>query len=186
MEDAKIVQLYWQRDPNALTQTANKYGRYCTAIAQNILGSFQDAEECVNDTYLNAWNSMPDHKPQVLSTYLGKITRNLAFNRYKLTHANKRGGSEISLILDELSECVSGTNNVMQELEYKELIKAIELFLVSLSPKKRQIFICRYWYSDSISNITKKYGMKENTVSMVLNRLRKKLRTYLKERGFEL
>ena len=129
MEDTKIVQLYWDRDPNAIRASATKYGNYCTSIAKNILGNKEDAEECVNDTYLKAWNAMPPHRPNMLSTFLGKITRNLAFNRYKHNNADKRGGSEISAVLDELSECVSGKDNVEQEIEYKELVKTINSFL---------------------------------------------------------
>ncbi len=186
MEDSKIVQLYWDRSPDAISQTAKKYGKYCTTIARNILGSHEDAEECVNDTYMRAWNSMPDHRPSVLSTYLGKITRNRAFNRYKREHAGKRGGSEIPAILDELSECICGRENVEQELEYKELVSTINAFLETLPIKKRNIFVCRYWYSDSVSDIAKQFGMKENAVSMVLNRLRMRLRDYLMERGVEI
>ena len=186
MEDDRIVQLFWDRDESAITQTDYKYGNYCTAIAKNILGNMEDAQECVNDTYMNAWNSMPDHRPKMLSTYLGKITRNLSFNRYKSNHAEKRGGSEISSVLDELSEFVSGRENVEQEIEYRELIKAIESFLETLSPKKRSIFICRYWYSDSISDIAIQHGMRQNAVSMTLKRQRLKLKQYLIERGFKL
>lgn len=186
MEDCKIVQLYWNRDPNAITQTANKYGNYCAAIAKNILGNNEDAEECVNDTYMSAWNSMPPHKPDVLSAFLGKITRNLSFNRYKFEHARKRGGSEIPSVLDELSECISGTKNVEKELEYKELIKSINSFLDNLSYEKRSLFVRRYWYSDSIRTIAKQHNMKESSVSMTLKRLRTKLKKYLLERGFEL
>lgn len=186
MEDAKIVQLYWDRDQNAIVETANKYGNYCTSIAKNILGNREDAQECVNDTYMNAWNSMPPHRPNMLSTFLGKITRNLAFNRYKHNNTAKRGGGEIATVLDELSECVSGKDSVEQEIEYKELVKAIDSFLDTLSEEKRSIFICRYWYTDSISNIAKRHGMRENAVSMTLNRLRAKLQKYLVERGFEV
>ena len=186
MEDEKIVQLYWDRDQKAITESATKYGNYCTSIAKNILGNKEDAEECVNDTYLNAWNSMPPHRPNMLSTFLGKITRNLSFNRYKHNHAGKRGGSEISAVLDELSECVSGKENVEQEIEYKELVKTIDSFLDTLSPEKRSIFVCRYWYTDSISEIAKQFNMRENTVSMTLNRIRLKLQKYLIERGYEL
>lgn len=186
MEDTKIVQLYWDRDQKAISETATKYGNYCTSIAKNILGNNEDTEECVNDTYMNAWNSMPPHKPNMLSTFLGKITRNLSFNRYKHNNADKRGGSEISAVLDELSECVSGKDNVEQEIEYNELVKAIDSFLDMLSPEKRSIFICRYWYTDSISEIAKQFNMRENTVSMTLNRIRLKLQKYLKERGYEL
>lgn len=186
MEDIKIVQLYWDRDQKAIFETATKYGNYCTSIAKNILGNDEDAEECVSDTYMNAWNSMPPHRPNMLSTFLGKITRNLSFNRYKHNHANKRGGSEISAVLDELSECVSGKDNVEQEIEYKELANVIDSFLDTLSFKKRNIFICRYWYTDSISEIAKQFHMRENTVSMTLHRIRLKLQKYLMERGYEL
>ena len=186
MDDIKIVQLYWVRDQNAITETEAKYGNYCTSIAINILGNNEDAEECVNDTYMNTWNSMPPHRPTMLSTFLGKITRNLSFNRYKHNNADKRGGSEISAVLDELSECVSGKNNVEQEIEYKELVKAIDSFLDTLSPEKRSIFVCRYWYTDSISEIAKQFHMRENTVSMTLNRIRLKLKKYLIDGGYEL
>ena len=184
MEDEKIVDLYWKRDPNAIKHTAAKYGRYCTSIAANILGSDQDAEECVNDTWLSAWNAMPVHRPQVLSVFLGKIIRNHAFNRYRQNHAKKRGGSEIPAILDELAECIPTACDVEQETEYKELLAAIDSFLESLSTQKRSLFVCRYWYSDSISSIAKQRDMRENSVSMTLLRTRTKLREYLKERGF--
>ena len=186
MEDTRIVQLYWDRDQKAITETATKYGNYCTSIAKNILGNKEDAEECVNDTYMNVWNSMPPHRPNMLSVFLGKITRNLSFNRYKHNNADKRGGSEISAVLDELSECVSGKDNVEQEIEYKELIKAIDSFLDTLSSEKRSIFVCRYWYTDSIAEIARQFNMRENTVSMTLNRIRLKLQKYLMERGYEL
>ena len=108
MDDAKIVQLYFDRDEQAIPATADKYGNYCTSIAKNILGNHEDAEECVNDTYLNTWNAIPPHRPKMLSTFLGKIVRNLAFNRYKHNTADKRGGGEITSVLDELANCVSG------------------------------------------------------------------------------
>ena len=186
MDDIRIVQLYWDRDQKAITETAAKYGNYCTFIAKNILGNEEDAEECVNDTYLKAWNAMPPHRPGMLSTFLGKITRNVSFNRYKHNHAEKRGGSEISVVLDELSECVSGKNNIDQEIEYKELVKSIDSFLDMLSLEKRSIFICRYWYTDSIAEIARQFNMRENTVSMILSRTRTKLQKYLIERGYEL
>ena len=105
MDDAKIVQLYWDRNEQAIPATADKYGRYCTSIAKNILGNNEDAEECVNDTYLNAWNSMPPHRPSILSTFLGKIVRNLSFNRYKHNTADKRGGGELPVVLEECRSC---------------------------------------------------------------------------------
>ena len=186
MDDTKIVQLYWDRDEQAIPATSEKYGNYCISIAKNILGNKEDAEECVNDTYLHAWNSMPPHRPSILSTFLGKITRNLSFNRYKHNTADKRGGRELPVVLDELSDLVSGDDDVEQEFNTKELVKAIDTFLDTLSPEKRSIFVCRYWYTDSISEIAVQYGMKEGAVSMTLNRLRKKLHNYLLERGFEL
>ena len=118
-----------------------------------------------------------------MSTFLGKITRNLSFNRYKHERAKKRGGSEIPAVLDELSECISGRDNVEQEMEYKELVMAIDAFLNTLPLKKRRIFVCRYWYADSISDIAKQCGMRENTVSMTLNRLRRNLKRYLNKKG---
>lgn len=184
MEDTKIVQMYWDRDPDAIVHTADKYGAYLRTIAVNIIGSHEDAEECVNDTYLRAWNAMPPHKPQVLSAFLGKITRNLAFDRYKRRAADKRGGGEISAVLDELSELISDTEELEDALYEKELISAINVFLGTLSPDKRCIFVRRYWYADSVSDIAVRLGKKEGAVSMMLGRLRRQLRDYLTERGF--
>lgn len=186
MEDNKIIQLYWDRNPDAIPATSEKYNSYCTAIAQNILESREDAEECVNDTYLQAWNSMPPHRPRILPSFLGKITRNLSFNRYKYNHASKRGGGEIPAVLHELSELVSGRSNVEEEIDRQELLRAINAFLESLPKSKRNLFICRYWYANSISELAGKFHMTENNVSVSLNRLRLKLRDYLTKGGFEL
>jgi RNA polymerase sigma-70 factor (ECF subfamily) len=186
MRDVTIVQLYWDRDEQAIPATEDKYGNYCTAIAKNILGNKEDAEECVSDTYLNAWNSMPPHRPSVLSAFLGKITRNLSFNRYKHNTADKRGGGELPAVLDELADCVSCSDDMEQEFNRQELVRAINGFLDALPRDKRSIFICRYWYTDSISDIADRHGMKEGAVSMTLSRLRASLHDYLLERGFEL
>ncbi len=186
MDDAKIVQLYWDRNEQAIPATADKYGNYCTSIAKNILSNHEEAEECVNDTYLNAWNSMPPHRPNILSTFLGKITRNLSLNRYKHNTADKRGGGQATVVLDEIAEFVSNTDSVEQEIDRKELVKAIDIFLDRLPADKKNIFVCRYWYFDSISDIASRFGMTENNVSVTLNRLRLKLHNYLLERGFEL
>ena len=186
MNDERIVRLYWDRDETAISATAEKYGKYCAAIAQNIIGVREDAEECVNDTYLRAWNSMPPHKPQVLSAFLGKITRNLAFDRYKRRAADKRGGGEISAVLDELSELISDTEELEDALYEKELISAINAYLGTLSPDKRCIFVRRYWYADSVSDIAVRLGKNEGAVSMMLGRLRRQLRDYLTERGFSV
>ena len=184
MTDRQIVDLYWQRNERAISATSEKYGGYCTSIARSILGNSEDAEECVNDTYLHAWNSIPPYKPSVLSTFLGKITRNLSFNRYKHNKADKRGGGELPLVLDELAECVTSGDSVEKAIEQGELTKAIDHFLLTLGEKKRNMFVCRYWYTDSISDIAKRFGMKESAVSMTLSRIRSKLLDYLTERGF--
>ena len=186
MDDAKIVQLYWDRDEQAIPVTANKYGNYCTSIAKNILGNREDAEECVNDTYMNAWNSMPPHRPNILSTFLGKIVRNLSIKRYKHNTADKRGGGQTTVVLDEIAELVSDTGSVEQEIDRKELVKAIDSFLDKLPSDRKNIFVCRYWFFDSISDIANRFGMTESNVSVTLNRLRLKLHNYLLERGFEL
>ena len=186
MEDREIINLYWERNSNAIKETASKYGGYCKSIAKNILGNNEDAEECVNDTYLNTWNSIPPNRPNVLSTYLGKITRNLSFDRFRHRHADKRGGGEIELVLDELGECVSDTDSVEQEVEKKELVRAINSFLDTLSQEKCNIFLCRYWYALPVSEIATRFGMSEGNVSVTLTRIRIKLKNYLIERGYDL
>ena len=186
MEDKDIVQLYFARNEQAIVETSVKYGNYCTSIAMNILNNPEDAEESVNDTYLKTWNSIPPHKPNILSTFLGKIVRNLSFNKYKANHTMKRGGNEISVILDEISEIVSNNESVEDEVITKELEKAINDFINTFSDLKRYIFIRRYWYSDKISVIAYQCGKSENYVHVELNRIRKQLRNYLIERGYEL
>ncbi|MDE6519393.1 MAG: sigma-70 family RNA polymerase sigma factor [Ruminococcus sp.] len=186
MEDKDIVQLFWDRNEQAITETSSKYGHYCFSIARNILNNREDAEECVNDTYLNTWKSIPPHKPEMLSTFLGKIVRNLSFNKYKSVHSMKRGGYEISLILDELAEIVSDEESVEDNIIRNELLKTIDNFISTLSAEKKYIFIRRYWYSDKITAIANQCGRTENSVNVELNRIRKKLRDYLTERGYEI
>ena len=186
MEDTKIVQLYWDRDPDAIVHTADKYGNYCKTIAVHILGNQEDAEECVNDTYMSAWRAIPPHRPMSLSTFLGKITRNLSFNRYKQIHADKRGGSQIPYVLDELAECIAGTGSVEQTLEYDQLVATIDTFLDTLSVEKRVMFVRRYWYNDSMADIAGRFGKREKTVSKSLERIRHDLRHYLEERGYRV
>lgn len=186
MNDREIIQLYWDRNDRAIEMTSEKYGHYCKTIAKNILGSEEDAEECVNDTYLNAWNAMPTHWPERLAAFLGKLARNLSFNRYKRNRAQKRGDGEILLVLDELADCVSGTDNVEQTIDRQELIKAVNEFVNSLSQRKRTIFVRRYWYADAVSEIAKDYAMPQGNVSKALERMRTQLKAYLTERGFEV
>lgn len=186
MDDKDIVKLYWDRNEQAITETSSKYGNYCLSIAKNILSSHEDAKECVNDTYLNTWNSIPPQKPKILSAFLGKIVRNLSFNKYKATHSLKRGGYEIDLILDELGEIVSGNESVEDIVIRNELIVVINEFISNLSEEKRYIFVRRYWYSDKISTIANHCNRTENYIHVELNRIRKKLHKYIIERGYDV
>lgn len=186
MEDNAIVRLFWTRNEQAIPQAQKKYGNYCFVIAKKILNNSEDAEECVNDTYLRAWNTIPPDRPKNLSAFLGKITRNLALNRYRYERADKRGGGRANEVLDELGDLVSEKGQTEDEIERQELIEAINCFLQTLSTEKRKFFICRYWYFDSIGQIATRFGVTENYVSVNLNRVRAKLRAYLLERGFEL
>ena len=183
MEDAKIIELYWQRQEQAIAATAEKYGPYCTAIAHHILHSERDVEECVSDTWLAAWNAMPPHRPSILSAFLGRLTRNLAFNRYTRAHAEKRGGGETELVLHELAEIVSGREDVQGELEQRELVRELNVFLRGLGEKKRAIFLQRYWYICTPREIARNTGLTESNVNVILHRTRKSLQQYLQKEG---
>lgn len=182
MEDCAIIDLYWARNPEAIAQTSEKYGNYCRTVARNILPDRRDADECVNDTWLNAWNAMPEDRPSLLAQYLGKITRNLALSRWRNSRAEKRGGGELPLVLDELSECVS-TSDTLQALEAAELEEAVNWFLHSLPERECNLFLRRYWFAESAVEIAKRYGMRENTVRTILFRSRKKLLCFLEKEG---
>lgn len=186
LEDAAIISLYWRRDAQAIPATAEKYGSYCTAVARNILRDQRDTEECVNDTYLRAWNAMPPHRPAVLSAFLGKITRNLALNRHRKDAAEKRGGGEADAVFEELSQVVSHRDTPESDLDRRELLGAINEFLAALPDTKRRIFVCRYWYFDSVPDIARRFALSENHVYVTLHRLRTQLRRRLSERGFVL
>ena len=183
MEDETIVALYWARDEAAIPATAKKYGAYCAAIAGNILESPQDAEECVNDTYLHAWNAMPPSRPQALKAFLGKITRNLSLNRVRRHHALKRSGAAV---VEELGEIATGADPVGEAVERRDLLRAIDAFLEGLPKRQRQLFVGRYWYFDSVTDLAARFQMTENHVSVTLRRIRERLRRYLSGRGFEL
>lgn len=183
MDDSSIVLLLWNRSETALKELAAKYGRFCHKIALNILGVPEDAEECVNDTYLSVWNSIPPHRPSVLPPYIGRIAKNHALNLYNKKHAEKRGGSNLPLVFEELDEVVAGSESADSELYRQEMIAAINDFLGSLPEEKRKIFVRRYWYSDSVKDIAARMQMTENNVSVSLNRMRNQLRTKLLEGG---
>lgn len=182
MEDCAIVDLYWSRDPEAIRRTGEKYGGYCRSIARNILPDRRDAEECVNDTWLGAWNAMPENRPSLLAPFLGKITRNLALTRWQAARAEKRGGGELPLVLDELSECVSSADT-LQTLEAVELEKEINRFLGTLPERECGVFLRRYWFTEPMADIARRYGMRENTVRTSLFRSREKLRRHLEKEG---
>lgn len=186
MEDCEIVRLYFARKEQAIRESEAKYGTYCRRIAANILDSGQDAEECVNDTWLHAWNAIPPQRPRILSAFLGRITRNLAFNRWKWDRAAKRGGGEVALALDELAECVSGADTVEGELDRAEFAGTLNDFLASLPKAQRTAFLARYWYAQSLKTIAVRQGRSEDAVAQSLARTRKKLRVYLTERGYDL
>ena len=181
MEDSKIVELYWQRDEAAVAATKEKYGPYLLRIAQHILSQPADSEECVNDAYLGAWNSIPPQRPAVLQTYLGKLTRRIAVDRYRKNTSAKRGGKEIALSLQELEECLPAQSRVEQEAELHQLSEAIQSFLRSLSREKRRAFIFRYWYSLSIQEISVLLGCSETKTANMLSRTRKALRAHLEK-----
>lgn len=184
MEDEHIVELYWKRSESAINETVLKYGSYLKSISYNILVDHEDAEECVNDTYHSAWNSMPPHRPSMLSTFLGKITRRISIDCWRKKNAEKRGGGEIPLVLDELEDCVSGTGGVEDEIERKELIKLFNSFLSTLPVIERRVFLCRYWYMDSIKSIAGKFGFSESKVASMLHRTRAGLRALLEKEGY--
>lgn len=181
MNDGQIVALYWERDEQAITETRVKYGQYCYAIAYNILQHNEDAEESVNDTYLDAWNAIPPHRPQFLSTFLGKITRRIAIDRLRRNNAEKRGGGQVALSLDELTECIPDGKNIDDKLQAEELSKHIDSFLRSLPSNQRSVFICRYWSFDPIADIAKHFGYSESKVKTMLHRTLGKLKKYLQK-----
>lgn len=185
MDDKQIVELYWQRNESAIDETASKYGPYCHSIAYNILDNDADAEESVNDTYLDAWNSMPPHRPSILATFLGKITRRISIDRWRKRSAEKRGGGQITVVLDELEECLTDGKSVEQEVEAKILSEVINSFVKSLPDTEQRVFLCRYWYMDSIETIAKEFGFSQSKVKSMLYRTREKLRARLIKEGLQ-
>lgn len=186
MNDSEIIELYTVRNENAVTQTDLKYGRYCRYIAFNILKNDEDSEECVNDTYLRAWNSIPPKHPENLKTYLGKITRNLSLNRFEKLSSKKRGSGQIPLILDELSECIPDSQNTETAVEDTIVTEIINRFLDGLSPETRKIFVRRYWYMSTVRDIANDYGFTQSKVTVTLFRTREKLKKGLEKEGVSL
>lgn len=184
MEDNEIIELYWRRSEQAIRESNTKYGSYCLSIANHILSNPQDSEECVNSTWLNAWNAIPPQRPSRLSAFFAKITRNLSINKLKARTAEKRSGNEVTVAIDELNECLPASDNVEAEYQRKELGEQISRFLRTLPERECNMFIRRYFYVQPVGEIAKHYRLKESNVLVILSRTRKKLRFYLLREGY--
>lgn len=183
MDDKNIIELFFQRSQDALSETAAKYGNYCRKIAENILSDHRDADEAVNEAYLGAWNSIPPHKPENLASYLGRIVRNSSLKIYRRNSALKRSSEQFAAALDELEECAGNDRNAQEQLEMKEVTECINRFLDTLRPAERNVFVCRYWYFDSTSDIAQRFSFSEGKVRSMLFRTRKKLAKALDKEG---
>ena len=182
MEDQEIVALFFDRSEQAISETDRKYGSYCYSIASSILSNREDSEECVSDTYLTAWNSIPPKRPGFLGAFLGKITRHISIDRWRRQSARKRGGGEMTLALDELEECVG--RDMETEITRRELTRIFNEFLEALPETERNVFLCRYWYLDSIDDIARNTGFTRSKVTSMLHRTRGKLRKKLSQEGY--
>lgn len=185
MEDQHIIRLYFDRDQEAIRQTDRKYGGQCRRTARNILTVPEDAEECVNDTYLAAWNTIPPERPRTLGAYLGRIVRNLSISRYRINRAQKRYAG-MEALLSELEECVPGRENVEVELERRELGKLLSCWLDALPREERDLFLRRYWYGEAVQDLAREAGLTPNQASQRLFRLRGMLRSLLESEGVDL
>jgi len=185
MEDEQIIALYWARSERAIAESALRYGGYCRAVAFRILGQAEDAEECVSDTWLGAWNAMPPHRPAVLSSFLGKITRRLAMKRWRFLDAARRGGGETALSLEELDECIPDAH-ASRSADAAELAQLLDRFLEALGETERRVFVCRYWYLLSIAELSHRFGFSQSKVKSMLARTRAKLKIFLEKEGVSL
>ena len=186
MNDEQILDLYFARDEQALVETDRKYGGYCFTMANSILHNDQDAEETVSDTYLKAWNAIPPKRPGIFKMFLAKITRNLAFSRWRAYSAEKRGGGEMELVLEELEGCLAAPGGVEDAMNAKELARTIRAFLDTLPEREQDIFLRRYVFVEESETIARRYGMKPATVLRTLSRTRMKLKRYLLKEGYAL
>ena len=183
LSDVGIIDLYWKRNEQAISLTQEKYGRYCNAVAFNILGNPEDADECEHDTYLAAWNAIPPDNPSSLRAYLAKITRNLSITLLRSRSAQKRGGGEATLSLQELEGCIPSSRGFDEEMDARHLAELLNQFLRQLPEDERNVFVCRYWRCDSVASIAKQYSFGESKVKMMLLRTRTNLRKYLEKEG---
>ena len=183
MDDEKILDLYFAREETALQATAEKYGAYCNAVALGILHSREDAQECVNDTYLRAWEAIPPKRPSMFRVYLGKITRNLSLDKYRRQTAVKRRGDTVGTLHGELNECIPGTTTVESEIENAQITYAIDQSLRKMGQEMRLVFMRRYWHADSIDDIAGRYSMTVGKVKSILFRARQKMKKDLEWEG---
>lgn len=186
MDDSEIVQLFRDRNETALSVTEKKHGKRCLTVANNILKNREDAEDCVNDAYLKLWELIPPHCPQILGTFLCRIVRNTAINMLKAKNAGKRGSGTAAAAFEELEECIPDISSVERTYENRELLAAVNSFLRQIPIENRRIFVLRYWYCCELSEIAERFGTRKNTVSVILNRTRGRLRKFLEKEGYEL
>lgn len=183
MIDEKIIEMYWDRNEQAISETKAKYGRYCYSVAFRILHNHGDAEESENETYLGAWNSIPPNRPDMFSAFLAKITRNISIMKLRVKNADKRGGGEVDISLNELDQCIPDRKSFSDEIDVRELAELLNKFLWSLGEDERRVFVCRYWGCDSIAQVARQFGFGQSKVKMMLLRTRNKLRDFLEKEG---
>lgn len=186
MEDCDIVRLFWERDEQALSETERKHGKRCRMIAENILNDREDAADCLNDSYFKVWNLIPPERPKFLGAFVSSIVKYTAIDMLKAKRAQKRGGGEIMQAIEELEDMVSDNSDVERTYENREIIEKINDFLEGIPFEHRKIFVLRYWYCCEIPEIAKRFGLRKNTVSVMLNRTRKRLKEYLEKEGYGL
>ena len=184
MEDEQILTLYWRRDSRAIEASQEKYGAYCLAVSRGILADRRDCEECVSDTWLHAWQAIPPHRPAVLRMFLAKITRRLSFNRWKANTAQKRGGGQVTLALEELAECLAEEASVEDTVIARELAESVGRFVRGLPQREGDVFTRRYFFTEAIPDIARRYGLTANHTTVLLSRTRQKLRRHLEEEGY--
>ena len=183
MDDSKIIDLYWARSRQAIAESEQKYGAYCHTVARNILDQAEDAEECVNDTWLRAWNAMPPQRPTVLQAFFGKLTRNLSLDRWRRDRAQKRGGNQVELALEELEDCLTARDQVEEQMDAQTTAGLISDFVRGLPKRDRVLFVRRYWYLDDIQTLARRMGMGQSQIKSRLHRIRQRLKTELEQEG---
>ena len=185
MDDKQIIELYFKRDETALSETQDKYGKYCLKIAGNILEDIEDSKECVNDTWIMAWNKIPPLVPVSLKAFLGKVVRDISLSKYRENHAKKRY-SAMTVMLDELEECIPSGINIEDQAIKRELIGLVNDFLESIKPDDKAIFVRRYYFGESVKNLAEEIGCSENRMTQRLLKLRRKLKAFAEKGGYEL